>query len=345
MRGNKVKRAILAALIAWGCASHVWAAPGPPTPVRIEVPATGNMQFFTLWVALGAGYFQDEKVEPRIMPAGSPRSVGQRLFKGEADIALLPPPMFLGMMAEEKPIVLFASLLANEPINLVARKDVADARKLSQSAPLRDRLNAIKGLKIGLASEVGPRLRTLFSSVGMDADRDAQLVLVLGPNQVQAFAEGRVDVLFAHTPYLETALVQHQGVLVAETSAGEVAELTGGQIHALATTRDEAAKNPNLIAAVTRAIYRAQRLIHSDRKATVDAVMSSGMTTLDRARLEAIAAIYSNAVPQTPVIALPGIVRDATLYPSHPRAPDFSRVKASDYVAAQFANEAIRAVH
>ena len=47
--------------------------------------------------------------------------------------------------------------------------------------------------------------------------------------------------------------------------------------------------------------------------------------------------IYAPAVPRTPKISLAGIVRDATLYPAHPRAPDFRRVKASDHVASQFA--------
>jgi hypothetical protein len=72
--------------------------------------------------------------------------------------------------------------------------------------------------------------------------------------------------------------------------------------------------------------------------------LASGMTGIDRARLEAIAAIYSSAVPQTPAIAVAGVERDASLYPAHPRAPDFSRVKASDYIAAQFAAEAVKPV-
>jgi hypothetical protein len=42
--------------------------------------------------------------------------------------------MFLGMMAEDKPILLFASLLANEPINLVLRKSIADARSVCKQS-------------------------------------------------------------------------------------------------------------------------------------------------------------------------------------------------------------------
>ncbi len=318
-----------------------WAA-STRMPVRIEVPSNKNLQFFTLWVALGAGYFQQEGLEPQILVDATPRSAGQLLFQGQADVALLPPPMFLGMIAEDKPILLFASLLANEPINLALRKSVADARKLSAHTGLRERLQAISGLRIGLAGEVAPRLRALFASAGLNADKEIQLVTIAGPDQVKAFAEGRIDVLFAHTPYLETVLVQHDAVLLVDTSGGEVPILADGQIHALGTTRALARTKPEMIAAVARAIYRAQLLIHSDAKRTVDAVIASGAAGPDRRMVEAFAAVYGPAVPRTPKVSLEGIERDAVLYPAHPRAPDFARVNAADYVAPQFADSAVK---
>jgi NitT/TauT family transport system substrate-binding protein len=326
-------------LIAGDCA---WAAASTPTPIRIEVPSNKNLQFFTLWVALGAGYFQQEGLEPKILVDATPRSAGQLLLGGQAEIALLPPPMFLGMMAEDKPILLIASLLANEPINLALRKSVADARHLTAHAGLRERLQAIRGLKVGLAGEVAPRLRALFASAGMNADKDVQLVTISGPDQVKAFRDGRINVLFAHTPYLETVLVQHDAVLLVDTSGGEVPDLADGQIHALGTTRALARSKPQMMAAVARAIYRAQRLIHSDVKGTVEAILASGAAGTDRRMVEAFAAVYGPAVPHTPQISLEGIERDAALYPAHPRAPDFARVKVTDYVAPQFADQAVK---
>ena len=326
-------------LIASDCA---WAAASPPTPIRIEVPSSKNLQFFTLWVALGAGYFQQEGLEPKILVDATPRSAGQLLFGGQAEIALLPPPMFLGMMAEDKPILLFASLLANEPINLALRKSVADARHLTAHAGLRERLQAIRGLKVGLAGEVTPRLRALLASAGMNVDKDVQLITISGPDQVKAFTDGRIDVLFAHTPYLETVLVQHDAVLLVDTSGGEVPDLADGQIHALGTTRGLARSKPEMMAAVAGAIYRAQRLIHSDVKGTVEAILASGAAGTNRRMVEAFAAVYGPAVPRTPQISLEGIERDAALYPAHPRAPDFARVKATDYVAPQFADQAVK---
>jgi len=312
------------------------------TPVRIEVPSAHNLQFFTLWVALGAGLFQAEGLEPKVLIDPGPRSAGSMLLRGDADVAVLQPPMFLGMMAEDKPIRLFASLLANEPINLLVRKDVAEARQLKPNAPLRQRLEAIKGLRVGVAGEPPSRLRTLFASAGLDASRDVELVIVRGPDQVQALADKRIDVLFSHTPYLETALVKHGAVLLVETSSGEVPALADGQIHALATTPAIAKDKRELILAVARAIQRAQRLIHSDPKATVDALIASGAPSADRTLTEAIAAVYGPAVPQTPQVSVSGIERAAMLYPAHPRAPDFSKVRAADFVAPEFAQRAIR---
>ncbi|HEV2548134.1 MAG TPA: ABC transporter substrate-binding protein [Stellaceae bacterium] len=324
------------------CVHH--AAAAELTSLRIEVPKAGNLQYFTLWVALGAGAFQQEGLAPELVIDDTPQAAGSALLKGEADIAVMPPPMFLGAMAEGKPILLFASLLANEPIDFVVSKEVAEARHLSSAASLRDRLQALKGIKVGVAGGPPPRLQALFASVGMNANEDIDMVLVWGRDQVQAFAARQVDALFAHTPYLETVLAKHGAVLVADLSGGEVAELAHGQIHALATSRVRAEAAPDLIAAATRAIYRAERLIHSDRKATVDAVLASGVKEFERTLVETIAAIYSPAVPVTPAISLAGIERDAELFPAFPRKPDFSVVKAADFVAPGFAADAVKAL-
>jgi NitT/TauT family transport system substrate-binding protein len=317
------------------------AAPLSAIPVRIEVPSDSNRQFFALWVAIGGGFFGKEGLAPQLLVADSPRDTGQMLLRGDADVALLPPPMFLGMMAEDKPIRLFASLLAGEPINLVVRADVAAARKLSPQAPLRQRLQAMKGLRIGLAVEVAPRLKALFAAAGMDAARDATLVTIDGPDQVQAFEKGDVDVLFAHTPYLETVLVRDRAVLIADTSGGEVTALADGQIHALATTAALAHDRPQLIRAVSRAVDRAVALIHANPKAAVDALIAYGAAGRDRKALEAIVAIYAPAAPSNSKLSLEGIKRDATLYPAHPFAPDFAKTDPGDFVAPGFAKAAL----
>ncbi|MCA0201653.1 MAG: ABC transporter substrate-binding protein [Proteobacteria bacterium] len=312
------------------------------TPLRIEVPNLRNLQFFSLWIAMGAKLFEAEGLVPFILPAPQPRSVGGRLFTGEADIAVLPPPMYLGMMAEAKPVRLFASLFANDPINLVVRKEIAAVRKVPLQGSLKDKLGALKGLTLGVAGEPPPRLHALFAAAGMDAAKDVEIVIIHGPDQVAAFKERKVDVLFAHTPYLETVMVDEGAVLVIDTSGGEVAGLTGNQIHAFGAANIVVREKRDLLIKVTRAIARAQRMAHTDAAATVAALKASAAANVDPRQVEAIAAIYADAVPVNPRISIDGIRRAATLYPAHPRHPDFSIVNPADFVAADIAEVALK---
>src|SRR5215510_10774180 len=116
-------RIAVAAAIAVLCAGSGTTA--PLKPVRLGVPERDNIQYLTLWVALGAGLFQAEGLDPQIVVAERANQSGQLLVQQRADVALVQPPVFLGLIAQRQPIVLFANLLANDPINLIARPDVA----------------------------------------------------------------------------------------------------------------------------------------------------------------------------------------------------------------------------
>lgn len=308
------------------------------TPVAIEVPSRDNLQFLALWVAVGSGAFERQGLTPQILVAPSTRQSGDMLPHGTANVALLPPPMFLGMMAEDKPIRLFASLLANEPINLVLNRQIAERQKFTPSAPLRQKLDQLHGLRVGLAPEVAPRLRAIYSAAGLNASGELSLVTIPGPQQVKAFAAGQVDMLFAHTPYLETALIRYGAVLAVNASDGEVSGLADGQIHALATTPAMIAERRDLLQRVTTAVSDAERQIHAAGQTALDALMKFGADRLDPRLAAATMAVYSPAVPESPAISIAGILRDRAIYPAHPRAPDFSVVRVEDFVDNSFAN-------
>src|SRR5262245_35396450 len=169
------------------------------SPLRIGVPERDNIQFLTLWVALGAGYLQAEDLDVQLVVADAPNQSGQLLLQNRADVALLQPPVYLGLISQRRPIVLFANLLANDPINLIVRPEVAAKVKLNTEAPLAERLRSLKGLRIGVANEPPRRLRVLLAQAGMDADRDIQMTIVPGEEQIDAYKNGVVDALYTHT--------------------------------------------------------------------------------------------------------------------------------------------------
>jgi len=317
-------------------------APSPERAVRVLAPNDNNLQWLNFWVAQGAHYFADEDLQVQVTPGGSGdeeggRRVTEALIDGSADVVIQPRPLFLLAVGEQQPVVAFANLLRNDPINLVVQGDIAAARGLSAQSPLPDRLKALRGLKVGVAPGPIPRLRVLATAAGLDPATDITIMTVPGQVQNQFFAERTVDALYAHTPYLETALTQQGAVLVVNQSYGEIPKLADRQIHMLVTTQQFRDAQPDVLLRMTRAIYRAQRLIHADRQATLDAIRASGVRLRAPDALGVIVELYEPAVPLTPAVSVEGALAELAFFPGRRVPPDLSGVDMTPYVDNAFA--------
>ena len=87
------------------------------------------------WVAEGAGLFRREGLDVKVVTGN-----GRMLLQGQADVAIMPRPMFLTFVGEGAEVVAFANLLANDPINLVVSRAVAEARGVTREMPLAERV-------------------------------------------------------------------------------------------------------------------------------------------------------------------------------------------------------------
>ena len=317
-------------------------APVAERAVRVLVPNDNNLQWLNFWVAQGAGYFADEGLQVEVTPGGTGdeeggRRVTQALIDGAADVALQPRPLFLLAVGEQLPVVAFADLLRNDPINVVVQREIAAAHGLSPTSSLADRLAVLRGLKIGVAGGPVSRLRVLAAAAGLNPDTDIEIVTVPGEAQNESFGNRSVDALYAHTPYLETALSTQDGVLLVNQSAGEIPALANRQIHMLVTTRQFRDANPDVLLRMTRAIYRAQRLIHTDRLGTLAAIRASSVRLRAPEALAVIVEIYTPAVPETPAVSPEGALAELAFFPGRRTPPDLSGIDMSLYVDNNFA--------
>jgi NitT/TauT family transport system substrate-binding protein len=245
--------------------------------------------------------------------------------------------LFLLAVGEQLPVVAFANLLRNDPINLVVHGDLAEARGLSAESPLADRLEALRGLKIGVAPGPVPRLRVLAAAAGLNPDTDIDIMIVPGEMQNEAFGNRSVDALYAHTPYLETAVWGQDAVLLVHQSGGEIPALANRQIHMLVTSWHFRDANPEVLLRMTRAIYRAQRLIHVDRLATLAAIRASSVRLRAPEALALIVELYEPAVPLTPAVSADGALQELAFFPGRRAPPDLSGVDMTLYVDNRFA--------
>jgi len=283
--------------------------------VQVIVPDAHNLQDLAFWTAVGAGYFSDEKIDVDLKIPDTPGEVDKLLARPEAEVAVLPPPIYLTQISERAPWRLVANLMQNDGIDLVLRRSVAEARHLSTTQPLADRLRALKGLKLGVAPGPRSRLHALFAAVGLKVEDIVEQVILTGHEQNAAFGGGKVDALYAHTPFLERALVEQDAVMLVNQSAGEVKPLAARQIHALCVTAPFAAAHPDLVKKLVRAIARAEKLVRSDLDATVRAV-DKALPGIEPRLLRRIVEIYRPAIPATPAVSVDGLRTALALFPA-----------------------------
>src|SRR5262245_56752853 len=123
-------RALVVLLLAV-CASDAAAqgrrdAPVDPgsgrTPIQVVLPDPDNLQYLTFWGAAGAGFFEAEGFDIRTSAPPFPNGVIDLLRKENAPVAVLPPPIYLQLIAERSPIRIVANLLSNDGINLIVKR-------------------------------------------------------------------------------------------------------------------------------------------------------------------------------------------------------------------------------
>lgn len=316
----------------------------PPTsvepPLRLLVPSEGNLQLLALWLARELDAKAAASYELMVPP--SPSELRQWLESGgpggkwaqAVDAAILPAPVLLEAIARERPMRLVANLLAHDPINLVVRSDVAKQRGLTRDLPLEARLRRLEGAQIGIGPHPEPRLEALFKSAGLDARRRVKLHRLHGSAQNVAFGAGRVDALFAHTPFLEFAIADQGGVLLVDCSSGEVSALADRAIHVLVGLEplSPAARRAldDLHHSIVRAIAEARNDPSRARRQ-----LGQAFSNRDPRALDVIFPIYLRALPMDTSVTVERLERALALYPAHRPVPALSRAQLEKAVGGE----------
>ncbi|MEO7112385.1 MAG: ABC transporter substrate-binding protein [Polyangiaceae bacterium] len=336
------RRQFLSGLSATGLMLATTRARASNDPVHVFVPDADNLQYMSFWLALAAGFF-DSGFSVDVFSPPSPQQARAWIDDKKPDVAVLPPPLYLQLISDRAPYVLGANLLANDPIELIVRKSIASAKGISRDLPLRERLEKMRGVKIGIAPHPPPRLRALYASVGLDADKDATTLTFGGHRQNAAFQTGEVDALYAHTPFLEQALTHQDAQIVVDQAGGEVKDLANRQIHALTFSRSFLQTRRADAVAMVGAIARAETMLRTSPDKAVSA-LAKYFPKVEREQLALITKIYSSAIPASPIVSVEGLTPALLFFPEGEDKPSLQGIDLTTFVAPDLTRDAIAAI-
>jgi sulfonate transport system substrate-binding protein len=254
---------------------------------KITIASAPNVFLSALYVAKDDGLFAKEGLTVEIVEVESGNDSIAALASGQAQYADVGFEDLAELRkAGDDSVVMAHDILNRVTLTLVMRKEAAERANVTAASPLRDRLSALKGLKIGITSPGSPTdtyMRYYLASVGLDPERDVELVPLGGGSALLAALEkGQIDAYHLSPPTPYVAAEKGFGVVLIDGPKGEVPELDKYDYTAWATSRQWAEENAQTAAAFSRVLARATAKVKQQPDAVAGQIMDD-LGSSDRA--------------------------------------------------------------
>lgn len=297
------------ALTALAGAASAVAVPGivRSATQSLQIGQIGNsVAFFPVFVADKMGYYKDAGLDVTATRFSSGTLVGTAVTSNSIDIGNSVITDVFALLKANRPVKLIGSLCDAYYIDIVASNQFLAATKLSRASTLAEKINALKGKKLGIT---GPGSGTqalvdyLFRLQGLDSTRDVELVNV-GADQsavLQTMKTGRIDAVSFAWPMSMIAEANNVGKAFIVPAAGDVPSMRDqiqGVIYAKA---DLIAKRQDAVVAYVHAIGRAEAYLHANAS-QAPALLKEYDGALTDAAIGALLTAYLPVLPRRPDI-------------------------------------------
>ena len=175
--------------------------------LTLVVPNPSALNNFTLHVAIGEGYFEDEGLNVSVEAVNGSASVLQLLASGQADIGQPGPGPLLAARARGEDVVFIYNYFAKSVFGLV----VAEDSPVQQPADLKDK---VVGVGTADGAEVG-FTRSILADAGLTEGTDYEFLAIGdGGTAIAAFLYMEVDAYAAAVS--DAAIIEARGIPLRE---------------------------------------------------------------------------------------------------------------------------------
>jgi ABC-type nitrate/sulfonate/bicarbonate transport system substrate-binding protein len=229
--------------------------------VVFAIPAL-TLTFTAHFVAEDAGFFKQEglKVSTRnLVGVASANAV----LAGSADFTMGTGPVFLRAAAQGQRFLAIANLVDRPMVELVLRKDIAEAAGITDNTNRAERAKALKGRTIaiqGVGSIIHAWQRYVASLGGLEVENDVRVAPMDPPAMLPALENKAVDGYATSMPFTTQGVAKGAAVMLvsAVTDAPELTPFAYGLIY---TRPDTCQKRRELCIRMARAYRAAANMI------------------------------------------------------------------------------------
>jgi NitT/TauT family transport system substrate-binding protein len=237
--------------------------------LKVVISST-SFAWLPLYVADGAGLFAKENLDVEIINVKDGAVVVTAILNGDADVAGVGGNSVFASRAAGQPVKMLTPMNTEYTSTIFGRKDVLEKAGITAKSTLEQKVNALKGMRIGVISFNGGQhtmFRFLFAKYagGADVDKVSEIVPIGdSSNTLAAMRRGAIDVSAFSPPVPEKAVADGYATILIDVLGGEVAETRGMVFTGMAVTEKALKERSKQLAAFVRAIDAADKLIQAD---------------------------------------------------------------------------------
>ncbi len=303
---TRLVRGIATAIAVGAMVSGAPAQQATPAKYNITMATSGDaMHWYPAYVARAAGLFAEEGVNIDWIDVGSGTKQVAALVSGASPFTPLGLQTAFGAAAQGADIVAVSALFDRFALQLVLNNAALEKSDIKPGMSTDEVVPRLKGMRIaitGVGSSTDALLRSLLQARGLNPDSSITIRPLGSPPAIQAaFEKGVIDGYILSAPFPELVEMRNQGRIVIDPLKGGVKELEDVPYSAMMTSRKVIQEQPEMVAAVVRALTRAM-IYAKENPVETQKLVKTLFPKLDPAIFEKAEPNYRAAAATTPVI-------------------------------------------
>jgi ABC-type nitrate/sulfonate/bicarbonate transport system substrate-binding protein len=270
---------------------------------------SSTLTFTSVFVAEDAGFFKAEGVKPEFRNLVGVAS-NNAVIAGSADFSVGTAATFLRGASQGQRMFAIANMVNKPMVELVLRKDVAEAAGYKPGMSVAERIKLLKGKTIavqGIGSIVHAMQRLTANMGGLDPDKDMTVVSMEPPAMVAALKTKQIDGYTTSMPFTTQSILEGNAVMITSGPGGDLPNYTPTG-YAFLYTRPEVCQKERIKCEKLGRIFKnANNFIHDKPDETWE-ILKKRFAQMDPALLKAAWDVTKLAHPRDVSINIPAMV-------------------------------------
>jgi ABC-type nitrate/sulfonate/bicarbonate transport system substrate-binding protein len=233
--------------------------------VTFAMPAI-TFAFVPAYIAQDMGFWSKRGLEVKL-PVITGIGAMNALLSRSAEFSISSIPTIIRARARGQNVVAIAGAFEGTAVELVIRKDLAEAGGITHSAPLGQRAAALKGRTVAILAPntiVHAYLRYFARRGGIDPERDFKLAIMSQEASIAALKTRDVDAMAQVLPYSTIAIHNGSAVILSSGPRGDLPELLPFQLNSVMARPDYCEAQPRVCTAMVGGYGDGMRFLHEN---------------------------------------------------------------------------------